>query len=151
MIPKHVQTSKWLNPRARLGHPMTYQGLSLQGGRGRSLELKAKYSLGTWLGENRVSAKSMVHLVCQFWGKKVGSKNMHVFGLEFAQRRETEGTRRLGWTRVQGGGQAGQEGGVSAPTSPTASVHERGAYAQGQRIKVTRMKARRRNRPRCRV
>ena len=71
------------------------------------MELKAKYSLGTWLGENRISAKSMVHLVCQLWGKKVGNKNMHVFRLEFAQRRETEGMRKLGWTQVQGEAQAG--------------------------------------------
>ena len=42
MILKHVQTSKWLNPRARLGHPMTYQGLSLRGGRGRSLGAKSQ-------------------------------------------------------------------------------------------------------------
>ena len=49
----------------------------------------------------------MVHLVCQLWGKKVGNKNMHVFRLEFAQRRETEGMRKLGWTQVQGEAQAG--------------------------------------------
>lgn len=51
--------------------------------------------------------KSVVHLVGQLWGKKVGNKNVHVIGLEFAQRRETEGTRKLGWTQVWGGGQAG--------------------------------------------
>lgn len=49
---------------------------------------------------------------------------MHGFGLEFAQRREAEGTRKLRRTQVQGGGQAGWEGGVSEPTFPTASVHE---------------------------
>lgn len=89
------------------------------------LELKAKCSLGTWLGENRVSAKSMVHLACQLWDKKVGNKNMHVFGLEFAQRREAEGIRKLGRTQMRGGGQVGWEGGVSALTFLTASVHER--------------------------
>lgn len=66
----------------------------------------------------------MVHLVCQLWGKKVGNKNTHGFGLEFAQRREAGGIRKLGRTQVQGGSQAGWEGGVSAPTFPTVSVHE---------------------------
>lgn len=47
MILKHVQTSKWLNPRAGLGHPMTYQGLSVRGEEDAPLELKTKYSLGT--------------------------------------------------------------------------------------------------------
>lgn len=72
------------------------------------MELKAKYSLGTWLGENRGSAKSMVHLVCQLWGKKVGN-NMNVFGLEFAQRRETEGTRRLGGRGCRVGARLGRK------------------------------------------